>query len=60
MRALVEAAEAEDADGTYGADRWVTAQKRVLSGVESILAVHADVSIPDGTVVQLPSIQASN
>lgn len=48
-------AEEEVATGTSGADNWLAHQKLVRNRASAALAVHADVSIADGTLVQLPS-----
>jgi hypothetical protein len=51
--AMLDAAKAEDADGTYGASRWVEAQQHRLRQLDRILVTHADPAIIDGTMVQL-------
>lgn len=37
----------------YGADRWVQAHERSIEKLRSMLAIHEDSSMPDGTVVNL-------
>lgn len=37
----------------FGADRWVEAHKTTVDKLREILAIHADPSIPDGTIVNL-------
>lgn len=37
----------------FGADRWVEAHKKSVEKLREILAIHADLSIPDGTIVNL-------
>ncbi|WP_156375581.1 hypothetical protein [Methylobacterium sp. Leaf125] len=51
---LLGRAEEEAADETYGAARWVESQRRVVSGLERIVAVHSDVAVPEGTLVHVP------
>lgn len=55
---LVKARQ-EMADESYGASNWVAHQERMLAGVRSILAVHDDPSVPDGTLVQANPTGAS-
>jgi len=52
-RRLIEQAEKELADGTYGANNWLVHHKKVAARLERILAVHNDPNIPDGTIVYL-------
>ncbi len=49
----VEIAEAEDADGTEGADYWYLSHKARLKNLDRTLAIHDDPEIPDGTLIQL-------
>ncbi|MGU7771538.1 hypothetical protein ACV229_15295 [Burkholderia sp. MR1-5-21] len=51
---LLRLAEAEQRDGSYGADNWLEHQMLTLKRATAILAVHNDESIPDGTLVQIP------
>ncbi|MDX0442750.1 hypothetical protein GOD94_16210 [Sinorhizobium medicae] len=37
----------------FGADRWVESHKNSVGKLREMLAIHADTSIPDGTVVNL-------
>ena len=56
-RQLVAAEEAMD-DGDYGADLWVADHRSHLAKLASMLAVHDDPGIADGTVVNLPESNA--
>ncbi|WP_279479472.1 hypothetical protein [Aureimonas sp. SK2] len=49
----LQIAALEAADGTYGASRWEEAHRRKQAGLEAVIAIHADDSIPDGTLVHL-------
>ncbi|MPR11368.1 hypothetical protein [Microvirga tunisiensis] len=49
---LLSKAQVESADGTYGAGRWVESHQRMARGLKTILAIHNDPEIPDGTLVQ--------
>lgn len=51
----LDLARQEANDGTAGANNWLEHQKVVLERANAALAVHADDSVPDGTLVQLPS-----
>lgn len=51
--ALIAIADAEQDDGTYGVDNWLLHHKRTLARLDQILAIHNDLSIPDGALVQL-------
>ena len=53
-KALLEASSQEAMEGTYGAPRWVASHQRTVAGLEAIVAVHRDGSIPDGALVQPP------
>lgn len=53
-KALLEVSFDEALEGTYGAPRWVAAHQRTVAGLEAIVAVHRDDSIPDGALVQTP------
>ena len=50
---LVAAAEAEVADGTYGASNYVAHHRRMRDALDAVLAVHDDPYIEDGTLVHL-------
>jgi hypothetical protein len=52
-RWLLQRAEAETDEGTYGASNYVEHQRRLVRGLEKIIAVHHDASIPTGTLVQV-------
>ncbi|WP_155696906.1 hypothetical protein [Burkholderia stagnalis] len=54
---LVAMAESEVTGGTAGANNWLEHQKLVVKRAITALAVHANDSIPDGTLVQLPSLR---
>jgi hypothetical protein len=49
---LLRAAEHEAQEGTYGASNYVAHNRRMVDGLERIIAVHDDPAIPDGTLVQ--------
>ncbi len=51
---MLRLAEAERADGSYGADNWLAYQELVSRRASDILGIHADSSIADGTLVQVP------
>lgn len=53
VEALFQQASEEDTAGTYGASRWADAHRRRLAGLKGVLAVHADPTIADGTLVHL-------
>ena len=55
-RALVARAEAELAEGSYGANNWLMHHQRIASSLEKISAIHDNPDIPDGTVVYLDRI----
>jgi hypothetical protein len=44
---------AEVEDGTYGASNFVEHHRRMADGYRQMLAIHNDLSIEDGTLVQL-------
>lgn len=50
---LLTTAEAEAADGTYGASNYVAHHRKMVDALRAILAVHDDGTIPTGTLVQL-------
>ncbi|MBR0910165.1 hypothetical protein [Bradyrhizobium japonicum] len=50
---MLDIARAEMADGTYNAAAWVDHNERVVDGLKKTVAVHADPTIPDGTMVQV-------
>lgn len=50
---LLEATEAHG-EGYYGADRWVQSHTASVSRMRKMLSIHADATIPDGTIVNLP------
>lgn len=49
---LLERTQAEVAEGTCGASNHLNALQQSIAGCERILAIHADDSIPEGTLVQ--------
>jgi hypothetical protein len=49
----INLARAEEKDGTHGANNWLAHQELVASRARRILKIHADPSIPDGTLIQL-------
>ncbi|WP_094781134.1 hypothetical protein [Paraburkholderia ribeironis] len=53
----VELARQETEDGTTGANNWLEFQKLTVERCDAALAVHNDASIPDGTLVELPSLR---
>ncbi|MHC2279881.1 hypothetical protein ACVME8_006524 [Bradyrhizobium diazoefficiens] len=52
-QAMLDGARAEMADGTYNASAWVAHNERVVEGLKKTVAVHADPTIPDGSMVQV-------
>jgi hypothetical protein len=52
---LVELAEVEILDESFGANNWLRHQKLTLKRADTILSIHNDESIPDGTLVQIPA-----
>lgn len=52
--AQIAAAQAAMDDGDYGADLWVLDHEASLAKLALMLSTHADASIPDGKVVNLP------
>lgn len=57
---LVAEAERERQNGTYGAGPWVEHNRKMVDGLERIIAVHDDASIPDGTPVQSVGLESWN
>lgn len=51
--ATLRRALAEVEDGTYGASNFVEHHRRMADGYRQMLAIHDDLSIEDGTLVQL-------
>ena len=49
---------AEVEDGTYGASNFVEHGRRMIAGYRSMLAIHDDPKIEDGTMVQLEPVEA--
>lgn len=58
--AQLELAEREKGEGTYGADRWEAAHRRSLERLDKIIAIHEDLDIPNGALVQLPGSGCSS
>jgi hypothetical protein len=52
-RELLGLAQSEAAEGTYGANNYVEHHRRMADGAARALAIHADGSIKDGTLVHL-------
>jgi hypothetical protein len=52
QRWLLARAEQEAHEGAYGASNYVDHGRRMVEGLERIIAIHGDPSIPDGTLVQ--------
>ncbi|MFK4507435.1 hypothetical protein LPJ38_25325 [Bradyrhizobium daqingense] len=52
-QAMLDGARAAMAEGTYNASAWVAHNERVVDGLKKTVAVHADPTIPDGTMVQV-------
>jgi hypothetical protein len=50
---LLEAAEIELADETYGVSNFVAHNRRMRDAMAAVVAVHNDPSIEDGTLVQI-------
>ncbi|WP_455154036.1 hypothetical protein [Cupriavidus campinensis] len=51
---MLRLAESERDDGSYGADNWLAYQEMAFQRASSILKIHADSSIADGALVQVP------
>ncbi|NKA05342.1 hypothetical protein GO279_02361 [Ralstonia solanacearum] len=56
---MVRLAEEEQQDESYGADNWLAYQKLVADRASEILKIHADTSVADGTLVQVPGYKES-
>jgi hypothetical protein len=52
-RILLDRAEAEISDGTYGAERWYEHHKNTVDRLSSLCAILDDPDVADGTVIQL-------
>lgn len=52
---MLRLAQAEQGAGSYGADNWLAYQQLVLRRASDVLRIHADTSIADGTLVQVPN-----
>lgn len=52
-QAELDAAIAEEADGTINADRWVESHQRSVASLKKIIAIHDDPSIPVGDIIQI-------
>jgi hypothetical protein len=51
--AMLIEAEKEVNEETYGASNYLDHNRKIVSGLEKILTVHNDQSVPDGTLVQV-------
>lgn len=51
--AILANAEAEQAEGTYGVDNWLTHHRQTFERLGRILKTHADPSLQDGILIQL-------
>lgn len=47
-------------EGIYGADRWTQDHLKKIEKMHTILAIHRDDSIPDGTVINLEALSQDN
>ncbi len=52
-KAELAAAQAEEANGGVIAGRWVDAHERAIGALEKIVSMHNNLSLPDGTIVQM-------
>jgi hypothetical protein len=50
---LLKYAQQEETEGTFGANNFVDHNRRMVAGAARALAIHADASIPTGTMVHL-------
>ena len=50
---LLERAESADADGNYGADRWVVHQRATVERLEQLCAILDDPAVPRGAFITL-------
>lgn len=57
---ILALAEDECADESYGASNWVEYHKLVVRRAAAVLDLHSDDGIPDGTLVQLPSVSGQS
>ncbi|MBB5052219.1 hypothetical protein HNQ36_002193 [Afipia massiliensis] len=48
-------ARAAETSGAVGADRWTVHQMKTIERLKRMKAIHEDASIPDGSIVQLPT-----
>jgi hypothetical protein len=51
QKAMLADAEKETSEETYGASNFVEHNRKVVTGLEKVLGIHNDASIPDGTLV---------
>jgi hypothetical protein len=59
MVQLDQSRQAEEG-GIYGADRWTQDHLRKIETMRTILAIHQDDSIPDGTIINLEATRRDN
>lgn len=59
IKQLEQSRQAE-AEEIYGADRWTQDHVKRIERIRAILAIHGDVSIPDGTVINLEALSQDN
>jgi hypothetical protein len=52
-QAMLDAARAELADGTYNASAWVAHNEKMVEGLKKTVGIHQNPDIADGTVVQV-------
>ncbi|WP_156814524.1 hypothetical protein [Burkholderia lata] len=57
---ILALAEDECGDESYGASNWVEYHKLVVRRAAAVLDLHSDDGIPDGTLVQLPSVSGQS
>jgi hypothetical protein len=56
----LEQSRQAEAEGIYGADRWTQDHLKKIEKMHTILAIHRDDSIPDGTVINLEALSQDN
>jgi hypothetical protein len=59
-KALLEEAQAADADGAYGASRWVQHQQLTLERLTQLVGILDDPSVPRGAVIRLAHIKPAS
>lgn len=54
VQAEFDRAVEASADGTYGADKWVTFHGKRLAVIQTIITMMEDENVPDGTIIRIP------